>query len=170
MKCSCIDSSLSKYKIFFSFSLSFLQLCASFFTGVFPLYSPSIFNPNLPLVDHVGDLLDDYPIRNLLEALWIAVNWDIIVHVSFPHKSGQSIRCRAFNVVVATFFPYISSFVVGYLPWSLSIKGMITFCTAFPGWLGSNLPQSFPEEARLLRNYHQFVVILSRPQPVDPKT
>ena len=156
--------------MFFSFSLSFLQLPASFFTGAFPFYSPSIFNPSLPLVNHVGDLLDVCLIRNLLEALWIAVNWDIIVQVSFPHKYGQLVRCRAFNVVVAAYFPNIYSFVVGYLLWNLSIKGMITFCTAFLGWLGSNLPQCFPEEALLLGNYHQFFVILFCPQPVDPKT
>ena len=49
-----------------SFSLRFHAL---FFTGVISLYSPILFNPNLSLVDHVGDLLDACPIRYLLEAL-----------------------------------------------------------------------------------------------------
>ena len=154
----------------FGFLFFPLWLHAIFFMESFPLYSPSILNPSLPLVDQVGDPLDACPIRNLLEALWIAVNWDITVQVSFSHKCGQLVRFRAFNVVVVAFFPNISSFAVGYLPWNLSIKWMITFCIAFLGWLGSNLPQCFPEEARLLENYHQFVVILSRLRPVDPKT
>ena len=118
-----------------------------FFMGVFPLYGPFIFNPSLPLVNHVGDLLDACPIRNILEALWVVVNWDIFVQESFLHKCDQLVRCRTFNMVVAAFFPDISSFVVGYLPLSLSIKGMSAFCISFPGWLGSNLSQCFLEEA-----------------------
>ena len=170
MKCSYIYSSLSKYKMFFFLFFFLLRLHAPFFIRVFSLYSPSILHPHLPLVDLLDDLLDVYPIQNPLEALWIVVNWDITVQVSFSHKCGQLIRCKAFNMVVIAFFPNISSFVVGYLPWSLSTKGMITFCTAFPRWLGSNLPQCFPKEAQLLGNYHQFVVILPCPQLVDPKT
>ena len=65
--------------------------------------------------------------------------------------------------MVATFSPNISSFIVGYFPWNLSIKRRITSCIAFQGRLGSNLPQCFPKEARLLRNYYQLVVILSHP-------
>ena len=86
-----------------------------FFMRAFPLYSPSILHPNLPLVDLIDDLLDACPIQNLLEALWRAVNWDIIIRVSFPHKCGQLVRCKVFTVVVVAFFPNISSFVVGYL-------------------------------------------------------
>ena len=102
MKCSYIHSSLSKYKIFYSFSP--FRLPFSLFKGVISLYSPILFNPNLPLVDHVGNLLDTYPIRNLIEALWVAVDWDILAHGSFPHKYGQLVRCRTFNVVVVPFF------------------------------------------------------------------
>ena len=152
------------------FSSFFLRLLAPFFMGAFPLYGPIIFNPNPPLANHVGDFLDACPIRNLLENLWVAVNWDIFAHRSFPHKCGQLVRCRTFNAMVAAFSPYISSFVVRYLPWSLSIKGRVTSCTAFQGRLSSNLPQRFPEEARLLENYYQLVVILSRPQLIDPQT
>ena len=45
-----------------------------FFTGAISLYSPILFNPNLPLIDHVGDLLDACPIKNILEALWVTVS------------------------------------------------------------------------------------------------
>ena len=154
--------------MFFFLFFFLLRLHAPFFIGVFSLYSPFILHPHLPLVDLLDDLLDVYPIQNPLEALWIVVNWDITVQVSFSHKCGQLVRCKAFNMVVVGFFPNISSFVVGYLPWSLSTKGMITFCTAFPRWLGSNLSQCFPEEAQLLGNYHQFVVILV-PSSLIPK-
>ena len=99
-----------------------------------------------------------------------AVNWDITIQVSFPHKCGQLVSCRVLNVVVTTFFPDISSFVVGYLPWSLSTKEMITFCTTFPRWLSSNLPRCFPDETQLLGNYHQFVIIFPCPRPIDPHT
>ena len=76
----------SKYKVF-SLSSHFSQrLHALFFTGVFPLYGPVIFKPSPPLVGHVDDLLDACPIRNLLEVLWVAVNWDIFAQWSFPHK------------------------------------------------------------------------------------
>ena len=84
--------------------------------GAIPLYSPSILHPNLPLVDLIDDLLDACPIQNLLEALWVAVNRDTTVQVSFPYKYGQLIRCKAFNMVVAVFFPDFFAFVVGYLP------------------------------------------------------
>ena len=118
----------------------------------FPLYSPSILHPNLPLVDLIDDFLDACPIQNLLEALWRAVNWDIIIHVSFSHKCGQLVRCKAFTVVVIAFFLDISSFVVGYLSWSLFSKDWLpfvqhsrggwvpTFHNAFPRKLGFSGP------------------------------
>ena len=102
MKCSYIHSSLSKYKIFYSF-FSF-RSSTPFFMGAISLYSPILFNPNLPLVDHVGNLLDACPIRNLLEVLWVAVSWDILAQGLFPHKCGQLVRCKIFNAVVAAFF------------------------------------------------------------------
>ena len=148
----------------------FSHITCPFFMGAFSLCSPSILHPHLPLVDLLDDLLDACPIQNLLKALWIAVNWDITIQVSFPYKCGQLVRCRALNVVVITFFSDISSFVVGYFPWSLSTKGMITFCTAFSRRLSSNLPWCFPEETQLLGNYHQFVIIFPCPQLIDPKT
>ena len=46
-----------------------LRLHAPLFMEAIPLYSLIIFNPSLPLVDYVGDLLDACPIRSLLEAL-----------------------------------------------------------------------------------------------------
>ena len=118
--------------------------------GAFSLYSPSILHPNLPLVDFIGDLLDACPIKKLLKALWIVVNWNIIVQVSFSHKCSQLIKCKAFKMMVAAFFPDISSFVVGFLPWSLSSKEWLpfvqhsqsgrvsTFHNAFPRKLGSS--------------------------------
>ena len=74
-----------------------------------PLYSlPFYLHPSLPLVNHVDDLLDACPIRTLLEALDVAVRLNIPVLASFPHKCGQEIRCRTFNMVVAVFFLDIS--------------------------------------------------------------
>ena len=128
------------------------RLHAHFLWEPFLLYSPSILHPNLPFVDLIDDLLDACPIQNLLEILWIAVNWDITVQVSFPHKCDQLVRCRAFNVVVATFFSDISSLVVGYLPWNLFSKDWLpfvqhsrggwvpTFHNAFPRKLSSSGP------------------------------
>ena len=140
----------------------------------FPLYSPSIIHPNLPLVDLIDDFLDACPIQNLLEALWRAVNWDIIIHVSFPHKCGQLVRCKAFTVVVVAFFLDISSFVVGYLSWNLFSKDWLPFVQhSWDGWVPTfhnAFPRCFPEEARLLENYHQFTIIFPCPRLVDPKT
>ena len=126
MKCSYIHSSFSKYKIFLLFFF-LLSLLAPFFMGVFSLYSSSILHPSLPLVDLIGDLLDVCPIRNFLEDLWIAVNLDIIVQVSSPYKCGQVVWYRAFNVMVAAFSSNISSLIVGYFPWCLSLKEAIIF-------------------------------------------
>ena len=105
MKCSYIYSSF-----FLSIRSSFFssQIPCPFFTGAISLYISILFNPNLPFVDHVGDLLDACSIRNLLETLWVAVNWDILAQGSFPHKCSQLIRCRTFNVMVAVFFLDIS--------------------------------------------------------------
>ena len=48
--------------------------------------------------------------------------------MSFPHKCGQFVWCRVFNVVVAaTFSPDIFSFVIGYLPWCLSSEEWLPF-------------------------------------------
>ena len=69
-----------------------------------PLYSLTLFDPNLPLVDYVGDSLDVCPIRTLLETLYVAVKLNITVQTSFPHKCGQLFRCESFKVVVAAFF------------------------------------------------------------------
>ena len=60
--------------MFYSFSPFLLKFCTPLFTGAISLYSPILFNPNLPLVDHVGDLLDGCCIKNVLEALWVAVS------------------------------------------------------------------------------------------------
>ena len=67
---------------------------------------------SLPLVDYVSDPLDACPIRTLLETLYVAIRLNITVHASFPHKYGQLVRCRTFNVVVTTFFSDISWFTV----------------------------------------------------------
>ena len=113
--------------IFFPFSLLTFRFSAPFFIWTFSLYSPSIHHPSLPLVDLISDLLNACLVKNLLEVLWTAVNWDITVHVSFLHKCGQLVRCRAFNVVVVTFLPDISSFIIGFLPWNLSSKEWLPF-------------------------------------------
>ena len=73
-----------------------------------PLYSLTLFNPSLPLVDFVGDPLDACPIKTLLETLYVAVRLNMTVQVLFPHKCSQLIRCKTFNMVVAAFFLDIS--------------------------------------------------------------
>ena len=133
------------------FSLLFSQrFHAPFFVRAISLYSPLFLYPILPLVDLVGDLLDACPIQNFLEVLCIAVNWDITVQVSFPHKCDQLVGYRTFNVVVAAFFSNISSFIVGFFPQSLSSKEWLllaqyslgvrvpTFHNAFQRKLGSS--------------------------------
>ena len=122
MKCSYIHPSLSKYKAFFSFSPFLPRFPTLFFIGGISLYSPILFNPNLQLVDHIGNLLNACPIINFLEALWVAVNWDILAQGSFPHKCGKLVRCRTFNVVVATFFSDIFWFTVDSFIWNLSLE------------------------------------------------
>ena len=70
------------------------------------------FNPSLPSVDCVSDLLDACPIRALLEPLCVVVRHNITIQASFPHKCSQFIRCRTFNVVVVALFTDISQFIV----------------------------------------------------------
>ena len=77
-----------------------------------PLYNLPSFDPNLPLVDYVDDLLDACPIRALLETLCVAVRLNITNQASFPHKCGQLVKCRTFNMMVVAFFLDISQFTV----------------------------------------------------------
>ena len=77
-----------------------------------PFCSFTPLDPNLPLVDDVDDLLYACPIKILLETLFVVVRLNITVQASFPHKCGQLVRCRIFNVVVAAFFSNISQFTV----------------------------------------------------------
>ena len=74
IKCSYIHLSLSKYKMFYSFSPFLLRFRTPFFTRSISFYSPILFNLNIPLVDHVGDLLDACPIKNVLQSLWVVVS------------------------------------------------------------------------------------------------
>ena len=55
------------------------------------------------LVDHLSHYLSACPIRH---PLWLSVscgNQDNTVQRSSPHKCGQKVSCRAFNVVAAVF-------------------------------------------------------------------
>ena len=113
----CLSTKCSFFFLLFS-----QRFHAPFFVRTISLYSPLFLYPSLPLVDLIGDLLDAYPIQNFLEALCIAINWDITFQVSFSYKCSQLVGCRAFNVVVATFFSNISSFIVGLFPQTLSYK------------------------------------------------
>ena len=79
-----------------------------------PLYSLPSFDLSLPLVDYVDDHLDACPIRALLEILCITVRLNTTIHASFPHKCGQLVRCKTFNVVEVAFFSDISQFTVDY--------------------------------------------------------
>ena len=70
MKCYCIHSSLSQYILSFLFFSSFSpRLHAPFFMEAIPLYSLTLFDHSLLLVNYEGDLLDACPIRILLETL-----------------------------------------------------------------------------------------------------
>ena len=115
MKCSYIHSSLSKYKMF---PLSFV----CFSSDSIPHFSQRsflyivlfLFNLNFPLVDCISDLLDACPIKSLLNPLCVTVRLNITVQTSFPHKRGQLVRCRTFNVVIAAFILDFSWFTVDF--------------------------------------------------------
>ena len=86
------SQAFSKYKVLFLFLSDYMP---PFSWSPFPyivllfsilLYSLTLFDPNLPLVDYVGGLLDACPIRTLLETLYVAIRLNIIVQASFPHK------------------------------------------------------------------------------------
>ena len=77
-----------------------------------PLYSLTLFDPSLPLVDYVGDPLDACPIRTLLETFYTTVRLNITIQVTFPHKCGQLVSCRTSNVEVVAFFLDIFLFAV----------------------------------------------------------
>ena len=107
------------FKLFLSTRCS-LYILFVFFSDYIPHFSWGsflyivlfLFNPNLPLFDCISDLLDTCPIRALLETLCVVVRLNITIQASFPHKFGQLVRCRTFNVVVAAFFLNISWFTV----------------------------------------------------------
>ena len=102
MKCFYIHSSLSKYKMFSPRFICFASDSMPHFSrGSFLYIVIFLFNPSLPPVDCISDLLDACSIRALLEPLCVAVRLNITVQASFPHKCGQLVRCR-------TFFSYIS--------------------------------------------------------------
>ena len=123
MKCSYIHSSFFKYKMFSLFFFFFLSDYIPHFSRESFLYIVLfLFNPSLPSVDCISDLLDACPIRALLEPLCVVVKLNITVQTSFSHKCGQLVRCRTFNVVIATFFSNISWFIVDSFIWSLFLE------------------------------------------------
>ena len=73
-----------------------------------PLYSLTLFDHSLPLVDYGGDSLDACPIKTFLETLYVAVRLNVTIQALFPRKCSQLVRCRTFNVMVAAFFLDIS--------------------------------------------------------------
>ena len=102
-----LSLSLSHFSFFLPFFISQFSQGSFLYIVLLP------FNPSLPSVDCVSDLLDACPIRALLEPLYIAVRLNATIQASFPHKCGQMVRCRTFNVVVVTvFFSNISWFTV----------------------------------------------------------
>ena len=111
-----IQASLStRYSLsptFSCFSFFLRDYMPQFSQGSFLYIVLLPFNPNISSVDCVNDLLNACPIRALLEPLYIAVRLNVTVQTSFPHKCGQMVRCRTFNVVVATFFSDISWFTI----------------------------------------------------------
>ena len=124
MKCSYILSSFFKYKLS---SLFYLFFFSQWFPpisheGSFLYIVIFLFNPNLSSVDCISDLLDAYPIRALLEPLCVIARLNITAQASFPHKCGQLVSCKTFNVVVATFFLDISWFTVNSFIWNLSLE------------------------------------------------
>ena len=108
------------------FSLSFVCFSSDsiphFSQGSFHYIVLFLFNPSLPHVDCLSDLLDACPIKALLEPLCVAVRLNITVQTLFPHKCSQLIRCKTFNVVIAAFFSYISRFTVDSFNWNLSLE------------------------------------------------
>ena len=113
MKCSYIHSSFSKYKTFSPCFVCFSNCYIPHFSLGFLLYIVLfLFNPSLPPVNCISDLLNTCHIKALLKPLCVAVKFSITIYASFPHKCGQLVRCRTFNVVVATFFSDISWFIM----------------------------------------------------------
>ena len=108
MKCSYIHLGLSKYKMFPLHFVCFSSEYIPHFSWESFLYTVIfLFNPNFPPIDYISDFMDVCPIKFFLEPLCVAVRLNVIVQISFPHKCGQLVRCRAFNVVIAVFFSNI---------------------------------------------------------------
>ena len=115
-KCSYIHLSLSKYKMFPLSFVCFSSDSIPHFSQRSFLYKVLfLFNLSLPPVDCISDLLDACPIKALLKPLCVTVRLNITIQASFPHKCGQLVRCRTFNVVVATFILDFSRFTVDSL-------------------------------------------------------
>ena len=149
------------------FLLSFSKLHAPFFKGAFPLYSSSIFHHSLPLIDHIGDLLDAYPIKNLLEALWIAINLGLTVQVSSPHKCDQVVWCRTlmwwWQSSLQIFPPLLLATFLDVYPQKNS-----SLLYKISGIAKLHTPITLFEEARLLSNYCLPVMIFPYPRLIDP--
>ena len=54
-----------------------------------PLYSLTLFDLSLPFVDYVGDFLDAWSIRTLLETLYVVVRLNITIQASFPINAAS---------------------------------------------------------------------------------
>ena len=160
MKCSYIHSSFFKYKMFSLFFFFF------FVSDYIPHFSQEsflyivlfLFNPSLPSVDCISDLLDACPIRALLEPLCVVVKLNITVQTSFSHKCGQLVRCRTFNVVIATFFSNISWFIVDSFIWSLSLEAwypLARYSLGNRALIPHNVSQGSldPQETTFVRHY-----------------
>ena len=93
-----------------------MSTCITFLSPFLLLDSPHFliqFPPlhlSLPSVQFLGNLLDAYTIKALLEVVGGDVNCENTVQVSFLHKFVQFNWCNALNVDVAVFFLDISSF------------------------------------------------------------
>lgn len=133
-----------------------------------PLYthypSPQL---SLPLIDQVGDLLDAFPIRIFLKPLCVTVRLNTTIQASLPHKCGQLVRCRVFNVVIVAFFSYIFSSLLihlfeAYPPKHGCILPSIHCVVEF------QTPTLLFEEVCLLGKHYLFIVIGPCPWPTNP--
>ena len=74
-----------------------------FFSGVPHVIYPLLIDLGPPFVDHLGYYLSVCPIGYPLQPSVSRNSLGSTVQGSSPHKCGQKVSCRAFNVVAAAF-------------------------------------------------------------------
>ena len=93
-----------------SFYVFFLERCSSpILWGSIPYIVHSIASQPF-ICTSLGNNLDIFPVKTLLEVVKKVLSCEVIVQVSFPYKCDQFNWCSALNVEVVVTFPDISPF------------------------------------------------------------